>query len=65
MEEDNIEIPSPSPINKIKVEKNEMPLMVDVYMPLYRETIRNASVKTTVTMPQWLKNLAAIPKAVV
>lgn len=58
MEEDNIEIPDPSPINKIKVNKNEIPLLVDVYMPLYREAIQNTSVKTTVTMPQWLKNLA-------
>ncbi|PRR77674.1 hypothetical protein CLLI_22380 [Clostridium liquoris] len=58
MEKDNIEIPGPSPINKIKVNKNEIPLLVDVYMPLYREAIQNTSVKTTVTMPQWLKNLA-------
>ena len=27
-------------------------------MPLYREAIQNTSVKTTVTMPQWLKFLA-------
>ncbi|WP_123053128.1 type II toxin-antitoxin system HicB family antitoxin [Clostridium sp. JN-1] len=58
MEEDNIEIPDPSPIDRIKVNKNEIPLLVDVYMPLYREAIQNTSVKTTVTMPQWLKNLA-------
>lgn len=58
MEDDNIEIPDPSPIDKIKVKKNEIPLLVDVYMPLYREAIQNTSVKTTVTMPQWLKNLA-------
>lgn len=58
MEEDDIEIPSPSPINKIKLDKNEILLLVDVYMPLYREAIQNTSVKTTVTMPQWLKSLA-------
>lgn len=58
MEDDNIEIPDPSPIDKIKVKKNEIPSLVDVYMPLYREAIQNTSVKTTVTMPQWLKNLA-------
>ncbi|OAA91292.1 type II toxin-antitoxin system HicB family antitoxin [Clostridium ljungdahlii] len=58
MEEDNIEIPSPSSISKIKLDKNQIPLLVDVYMPLYREAIQNTSVKTTVTMPQWLKFLA-------
>lgn len=58
MEEDNIEIPSPSSISKIKLDKDQIPLLVDVYMPLYREAIQNTSVKTTVTMPQWLKFLA-------
>ena len=58
MEEDNIEIPSPSSISKIKLDKNQIPLLVDVYMPLYREAIQNTSVKTTVTMLQWLKLLA-------
>ncbi|MEA4845902.1 MAG: type II toxin-antitoxin system HicB family antitoxin [Clostridiaceae bacterium] len=58
MEEDNIEIPSPSPANKIELNKNEMLLLVDVYMPLYRQAIQGTTVKTTVTMPQWLKVLA-------
>ncbi|KAA8673377.1 type II toxin-antitoxin system HicB family antitoxin [Clostridium sp. HV4-5-A1G] len=58
MEEDNIEIPDPSPINKLKLDENDIPLLVDVYMPLYREAIQNTSVKTTVTMPQWLKTMA-------
>lgn len=58
MEEDNFEIPEPSSIDKLKLEKNEIPLLVDVYMPLYREAIANETTKTTVTMPQWLKTLA-------
>ncbi|SKA89828.1 Predicted nuclease of the RNAse H fold, HicB family [Clostridium sp. USBA 49] len=58
MEEDGYEIPDPSPINKIKLEKNEIPLLVEVYMPLYRDAIENTTTKTTVTMPQWLKTLA-------
>lgn len=58
MEEDNIEIPEPSPIDKLKLDKNDIPLLVNVYMPLYREAIQNTSVKTTVTMPQWLKTMA-------
>ncbi|HBC95495.1 MAG TPA: pilus assembly protein HicB [Clostridium sp.] len=58
MEEDGFEIPKPSPINKLKLEENDIPLLVDVYMPLYREAIQNTSVRTTVTMPQWLKTLA-------
>lgn len=58
MEEDGIEIPEPSSIKELKLDVNDIPLLVDVYMPLYREAIQNASVKTTVTMPQWLKEMA-------
>lgn len=58
MEENKEEIPLPSPIGKIKLDKNEIPVLVEVYMPLYRQAIQNTTVKTTVTMPQWLKNLA-------
>jgi len=58
MEEDDIEIPSPSPIINLKLDSNEIPLLVEVYMPLYRSAIESATVKTTVTMPQWLKALA-------
>lgn len=58
MEEDNFEIPQPSSIDKLNLEKNQIPLLVDVCMPLYREAIANATTKTTVTMPQWLKTLA-------
>jgi predicted RNase H-like HicB family nuclease len=58
MEEDNIGIPMPSPINKLIIESNQIPLLVEVYMPLYRNAIENSTTKTTVTMPQWLKTLA-------
>lgn len=58
MEEDKIEIPAPSSVNKIKLDENEIPVLIEVYMPIYRQAIRNTTVKTTVTMPQWLKNLA-------
>jgi predicted RNase H-like HicB family nuclease len=58
MEEDGIDIPSPSSINNLKLDSNEIPLLVEVYMPLYRNAIESSTVKTTVTMPQWLKTLA-------
>lgn len=58
MEEDGLPIPSPSPINKVSFKKNQIPLLVEVYMPFYRDVIENTTTKTTVTMPQWLKTLA-------
>ena len=58
LEEDNMEIPTPTSIDKLKLEANQIPLLVEVYMPLERMAIDNVSRKTTVTMPQWLKVLA-------
>jgi len=58
MEEDSIDIPSPSSINNLKLDSNQIPLLVEVYMPLDRDAIESSTVKTTVTMPQWLKALA-------
>lgn len=39
MEEDNCEIPASSPIDKIQLEPNQAPLLVEVYMPLYRDAM--------------------------
>lgn len=58
MEEDGFEIPDPTPINKISLEPKQTLLLVEVYMPLYRNAIENLTTKTTVTMPQWLKVIA-------
>lgn len=58
MEEDEINIPAPSSINELQLDSNDMVLLVEVYMPLYREAINNTTTKTTVTMPQWLKSIA-------
>lgn len=58
MEEDNFEIPQPSLLNEIDLESNQMPMLIEVHMPLYRDAIENVTTKTTVTMPQWLKSIA-------
>lgn len=58
MEEDGIDMPSPSSINELQLDSNDIALLVEVYMPLYREAINNTTTKTTVTMPQWLKSIA-------
>lgn len=58
MEEDDDEIPVPSTIDNIELEQDQIPLLIEVYMPLERLAIDNVRRKTTVTMPQWLKVLA-------
>lgn len=39
MEQDNEEIPEPTPITRITFQKNEVPVLVDVFMPPIREHI--------------------------
>lgn len=58
MEKDNDEIPPPSDPRNIKTEENELIMMIDVWMPIYREDIENVAMKVTTTIPQWLKRLA-------
>lgn len=54
LEEDGDPIPQPSHIADFKLEKNQYPMMVDVYMPSIRMASINKSVKRTVTLPAWL-----------
>lgn len=58
MEEDNDEIPEPTPISKISLDSNQAVVLIEVYMPTMREAIENYSVKKTLSIPQWLNKLA-------
>ena len=57
-EEDDIEIPEPTPLEKIKCKENEKPILVSVWMPLARSEVEVVSVKKTLTLPAWLNKLA-------
>ncbi len=61
MEEDNQEIPTPTPLSEIVVAENERAILVDVYMPSIRMAKINRSVNRTVTLPAWL-NAAAMER---
>ena len=54
LEKDNEPIPSPTPINKITLEKNEVPVLIDVYMPAVRAKIKDHFVKKTLSIPAYL-----------
>ena len=54
MEKDNDEIPEPTDITKLTLEKNSIPLLVDVFMPPIRERLNNKYVKKTLSVPAWL-----------
>ncbi|MDB0516956.1 pilus assembly protein HicB [Clostridioides difficile] len=58
MEEDNDIIPSATTIDKLNLEKNQIPTLIEIYMPVYRKAIENYSVKKTLTIPQWLNKEA-------
>lgn len=61
MEEDNEEIPAPTPLSEVATTKNERAILVDVYMPSIRMAKVNRSVNRTVTLPAWL-NAAALER---
>ena len=54
LEEDEEEIPQPSKINDIKLEKNETIVLIDVFMPAFREKMKNRFIKKTLSIPYWL-----------
>ena len=61
MEEDGDPIPTPTPLNAVKLEENERAALVDVYMPSIRLAKVNRAVNRTVTIPAWL-NAAAVER---
>lgn len=58
MEKDDDIIPEPSQITHLKTESNQALVLVDVWMPPFRDRIDNKAVKKTLTIPKWLNDLA-------
>jgi predicted RNase H-like HicB family nuclease len=59
MEQDGDPIPEPTPISQIPLQPNQIPILIEVYMPLYREAVDNSFVRKNVTIPRWLERAAA------
>lgn len=60
MEEDNDSLPEPSPFSKIRVEENQIVVPIEVWMPYHRSQIKTATIKKTLTIPNWLDSLAKL-----
>jgi predicted RNase H-like HicB family nuclease len=58
MEEDNDPIPVPSKASSIKVEPKQVLVLVEAWMPPFRLEMKNKAIKKTLTIPQWLDDLA-------
>jgi len=54
LEKDNDNIPNPSSITALHLESNQIPLLVEVFMPPVRERLNNRFVKKTLSIPSWL-----------
>lgn len=54
MEEDNEDIPEPTPVNNIVSQKNQAIILIDVFMPPFRERQKERYVKKTLSIPSWL-----------
>ena len=58
IEEEHLEIPTPSNPTTIKLEKNQFISIIDFDMIEYRKKYDNKSVKKTLSIPNWLNSLA-------
>ncbi|PKM49094.1 MAG: pilus assembly protein HicB [Firmicutes bacterium HGW-Firmicutes-7] len=58
IEDDHEEIPLPTDIKLITIEPKQVIVLIDVWMPVYRNNIKYASIKKTLTLPKWLNDVA-------
>jgi len=58
LEQDHLPLPEPTTANKLHVGGNQVAVLVQANMPLARREIRSVAVKKTLTIPQWLNEIA-------
>ena len=54
MEQEEEELPEPTPITKLVFGAHQVPFLVEVFMPPVRERINSKFVKKTLSLPAWL-----------
>lgn len=58
MEEDEEPIPEPTLPSAIKLPKGAFVSLIEAWMPPVRDEMANRAVKKTLTIPQWLNDIA-------
>lgn len=58
MEKDNDEILLSTKIRELSVDKNQVVILVNVFMPLICSRVQRATMKKTLTIPKWIDDLA-------
>lgn len=59
LETDGDEIPEPTRAADIAVSENQVVVLVEAWMPPFRDEMTNRAVKKTLTIPKWLDDMAA------
>ena len=54
MENDGEQIPKPSYVFDFKLSPRQVPVLVDVFMPTIRASVKTSFVRKTVSLPAWL-----------
>lgn len=58
MEQDGEAIPEPSKITDLELASDQVPVLIEVFMPPVRERINSRFVKKTLSLPAWLASKA-------
>ena len=58
MENDGDDIPEPTPVKDLRPEPDQASVLVDVFMPPFRDRMENRAVTKAVTVPRWLETEA-------
>ncbi|MEO4054653.1 type II toxin-antitoxin system HicB family antitoxin [Solibacillus sp. CAU 1738] len=54
LEQENFDIPAASSLKNLKTKANEATVLVDVWMPTFRQEMNSLSVNETLSIPRWL-----------
>lgn len=54
MEEDNETIPEPTSVTNIQTENGQAIVLIDAFMPPFRERLKTRYIKKTLSIPSWL-----------
>jgi predicted RNase H-like HicB family nuclease len=55
MEEDSDEIPEPTTARDLRPESDQTVVLIEAFMPAFRERMNNKAITKTVTIPRWLE----------
>jgi len=57
MEDDGDPVPEPTPAGKIILEPKQVVVLIETWMPPFRDAMAEKAVKKTLTIPKWLNDI--------